>query len=85
MLTGLMSFELKSTHDEVSTKFVLNLPITGLDKEARAKAILQEIIVDPAGFFHYLRLLLRDETISLFSQKIAGNESARWKIFHDKL
>jgi len=60
-VTGLIAFELETSHPEVSTRFVLNLPITGVPAD-RNSAILQTVIRNREGFIKYLLLLLSDDT-----------------------
>lgn len=62
-VTGLIAFEFKTNHPEVSTRFVLNLPITGVPEERNA-AILQTVISNQDGFIRYLLLLLGDDSVS---------------------
>jgi hypothetical protein len=62
-VTGLIAFELKSNHPDVSARFVLNLPITGIPDE-RNSAILQTVISNQDGFIRYLLLLLGDDSAS---------------------
>ena len=52
-LTSFIAFELISKIPEVSTRFVLNLPIKGLPKE-RVSAIISEIIKEPEDFANYI-------------------------------
>ncbi|MBL1217365.1 MAG: hypothetical protein D8M59_07700 [Planctomycetes bacterium] len=60
-VTGLIAFELRTTHPEVGCRFVLNLPIEGVPANREA-AILQTIINNEEGFLRYLLLLLGDES-----------------------
>jgi len=62
-VTGLIAFELKTTHPDVSARFVLNLPITDVPTERNA-AILQTVISNKEGFIRYLLLLLGEDSIS---------------------
>lgn len=59
-VTGLIAFELRTTHPDVDCRFVLNLPIDGVPANREA-AILQTIINNEEGFLRYLLLLLGDE------------------------
>ncbi len=58
-VTGLIAFDLKTSHPEVSARFVLNLPVAGIPDE-RNSAILQTVISNQDGFIRYLLLLLGD-------------------------
>jgi len=62
-VTGLIAFELKSNHPDVTARFVLNLPVTGIPDE-RNSAILQTVISNQEGFIRYLMLLLGDDSTS---------------------
>jgi len=62
-VTGLIAFELKTNHPDVSAQFVLNIPVTGLPEE-RNSAILQTVISNQEGFLRYLVLLLGDDKVS---------------------
>lgn len=62
-VTGLIAFELKSSHPDVIARFVLNLPVTGIP-DARNAAILQTVISNKDGFIRYLLLLLGDDSVS---------------------
>ncbi len=62
-VTGLIAFELKTNHPDVTVRFVLNLPVTGVPEE-RNSAILQTVISNQDGFIRYLLLLLGDDTVS---------------------
>ena len=60
-VTGLIAFELKSNHPDVTARFILNLPVTGIPDE-RNSAILQTVISNQDGFIRYLMLLLADDS-----------------------
>lgn len=62
-VTGLIAFELKTNHPDVTARFVLNLPVTGVP-EGRNAAILQTVISNKDGFIRYLLLLLGDDSVS---------------------
>ena len=62
-VTGLIAFELKTNHPDVTARFVLNLPVTGVP-EGRNAAILQTVINNKDGFIRYLLLLLGDDLVS---------------------
>ena len=62
-VSGLIAFELKTHHPDVTARFVLNLPVTGVPEE-RDSAILQTVISNQDGFIRYLLLLLGDDTAS---------------------
>ncbi|MBJ6726371.1 phospholipase D family protein [Geomesophilobacter sediminis] len=62
-VTGLIAFELKTNHPDVTARFVLNLPVTGVPEERNA-AILQTVISNKDGFIRYLLLLLGDDSAS---------------------
>lgn len=59
-ITGLIAFELKTRHPDVSARFVLNLPVAGIPDQ-RNSAILQTVIRNQDGFIRYLLLLLGDD------------------------
>lgn len=61
-LTGLIAFELKTQHPDVSARFVFNLPTEGIPEE-RISAIIQTVIRNQDGFLRYLLLLLCDEMV----------------------
>ncbi len=75
-VTGLIAFELRTNHPDVTARFVLNLPVKGLPEE-RNSAIMQTVISNQDGFIRYLLLLLDDDTIEGFD---TGNGSglAKW-------
>ena len=75
-LTGLLAFELKTDHPDVTARFVLNLPMTGIPEERNA-AILQTVISNQEGFLRYLLLLLGDEKVSGLAPG-SGSGFARW-------
>lgn len=58
-ITGLIAFELITSHPDVTVRFVLNLPVIGIPAE-RNSAILQTVIRNQEGFLRYLLLLLGD-------------------------
>lgn len=62
-VTGLIAFELKTNHPDVTARFVLNIPVTGVPDE-RNSAILQTVISNQEGFLRYLLLLLGDDKVS---------------------
>lgn len=62
-VTGLIAFELKTNHPDVTARFVLNIPVTGAPEE-RNSAILQTVISNQEGFLRYLLLLLGDDNVS---------------------
>ena len=75
-VTGFIAFELKTNHPDVSAKFVLNLPVTGVPEE-RNSAILQTVISNQDGFIRYLLLLLGDDTVAGFAPG-GGSGLAKW-------
>ena len=75
-VTGLIAFELKTNHPDVTARFVLNLPITGVPEE-RHSAILQTVISNQDGFLRYLLLLLGDDKVSGLDAG-GGSGFARW-------
>ena len=75
-LTGLLAFALKTDHPDVTARFVLNLPVTGMPAE-RNSAILQTVISNQEGFLRYLLLLLGDEKVSGLDPG-SGSGFARW-------
>lgn len=62
-VTGFIAFELKTNHPDVTVRFVLNIPVTGIPEE-RNSAILQSVISNQEGFLRYLLLLLGDDRVS---------------------
>ena len=75
-VTGLIGFELKTSHPDVAARFVLNLPVTGVPEE-RDSAILQTVISNKDGFIRYLLLLLGDDTASGLDPG-SGSGWAKW-------
>lgn len=75
-VTGLIAFELKTSHPDVSARFVLNIPVTGVPEE-RNSAILQTVISNQEGFLRYLLLLLSDEKVS-GPDPGSGSGFAKW-------
>jgi hypothetical protein len=75
-VTGLTAFELKTSHRDVTVRFVLNLPVIGLPKD-RDAAITQTVIDNKEKFLRYLLLLLSyDATSGLDSS--GGSWIAKW-------
>lgn len=72
-VTSFIAFDLKTNHPDVSARFVLSLPITGIP-EARDSAILQTVISNKEGFIRYLLLLLAADT----AQGLNGGDAAGW-------
>jgi hypothetical protein len=62
-VTGLIAFELKTGHPDVTARFVLNLPVIGLPEE-RDAAIMQTVIKNKEEFLRYLLLLLGVDRVS---------------------
>ncbi|EOX1484295.1 phospholipase D family protein [Vibrio cholerae] len=75
-VTGLIAFELKTNHPDVSARFVLNVPVTGVPEE-RNSAILQTVISNQEGFLRYLLLLLGDDKVSGLDPG-SGSGFAKW-------
>lgn len=75
-VTGLIAFELKTNHPDVTARFVLNLPVAGVPEE-RNSAILQTVISNQDGFIRYLLLLLGDDTVSGLDPG-SGSGLAKW-------
>ena len=75
-VTGLIAFELKTNHPDVTARFVLNLSVTGVPEE-RNSAILQTVISNQDGFIRYLLLLLGDDTLSKLEPG-SGSGLAKW-------
>ena len=75
-VTGLIAFELRTDYPDVTARFVLNLPVSGIPEE-RDSAILQTVIRNQDGFIRYLLLLLGDDSTSRLD---AGSSvtSAKW-------
>lgn len=76
-VTGLIAFELKTSHPAVSARFVLNLPVAGIPDE-RNSAILQTVISNQDGFFRYLLLLLSDDSETGPLHPGTGSGLAKW-------
>ncbi|MFQ5483977.1 MAG: phospholipase D family protein [Desulfobacterales bacterium] len=76
-VTGLIAFELKTSHPEVSARFVLNLPVAGIPDE-RNSAILQTVISNQDGFIRYLLLLLGDGSAAGLLDSGTGSGLAKW-------
>jgi hypothetical protein len=76
-VTGLIAFELQTTHPEVGCRFVLNLPVEGVPANREA-AILQTIINNEEGFLRYLLLLLGDESGGDEMGDGPGGTFAKW-------
>jgi hypothetical protein len=74
-LTGLISFELTTNHPDVTRRFVLNLPTTGIPEE-RTGAILRTKINNKDGFMTYLLLLL-DNNIDSALEHSGGSRFAK--------
>jgi hypothetical protein len=75
-VTGLIAFELRTNHPDVTARFVLNLPVTGIPEE-RNSAILQTVISNRDGFLRYLLLLLGDDKVSGLDPG-SGSGFAKW-------
>lgn len=75
-VTGLIAFELKTNHPDVTARFVLNIPVTGVPEE-RNSAILQTVISNQEGFLRYLLLLLGDDNVSGLDPG-GGTGFAKW-------
>lgn len=75
-VTGFIAFELKTNHPDVSARFVLNLPVTGIPEE-RNSAILQTVISNQDGFIRYLLLLLGDDSVTGLNPG-SGSGLAKW-------
>lgn len=56
-LTGLIAFALRTEHPDISGRFVLNLPVSGMPDE-RDASILRTVLANKDGFLRYLLLLL---------------------------
>lgn len=73
-LTGLVAFDLKSSHPDVYSRFVLNIPVEGMP-EARNTELLRTVVRNQEGFLRYLLLLLgglEDATLPLAEGKGKG-------------
>lgn len=75
-VTGLIAFELKTNHQDVLARFVLNIPVTGIPEE-RNSAILQTVISNRDGFLRYLLLLLGDSQVAGLDPG-SGSGFAKW-------
>ena len=75
-ITGLIAFELKTNHPDVTARFVLNIPVAGVPEE-RNSAILQTVISNQEGFLRYLLLLLGDDRVSGLDPG-SGSGFAKW-------
>lgn len=76
-VTGLIAFECKSNHPDVSARFVFNLPVAGIPKERNA-AILQTVISNQDGFIRYLLLLLGDDSADGLLDSGSGSGFSKW-------
>lgn len=76
-VTGLIAFELLTTHPDVQCRFVLSLPITGVPHD-RDAAVLQTIINNEEGFLRYLLLLLGEDESGGDDGSAANGTFARW-------
>jgi len=76
-VTGLIAFELLTTHPDVSCRFVLNLPIDGVPED-RDVAILQTIISNEEGFLRYLLLLLGKDDNGVDGDPAKNGTFAKW-------
>jgi hypothetical protein len=76
-VTGLIAFELLTSHPEVSCRFVLSLPIDGVPED-RDAAVLQTIVNNEEGFLRYLLLLLGDDGGGSFGYSEKDGEFATW-------
>jgi len=76
-VTGLAAFELRSTHPDVSVRFVLNLPVDGMPED-RTTAIMQRMIANTEGFMRYLLLLLGANAAEGESDLSRGKGFAAW-------
>jgi hypothetical protein len=76
-VTGLIAFELVTTHPEVSCRFVLSLPIDGVPED-RDAAVLQTIVSNEEGFLRYLLLLLGDDGMGFVGHSEKGGEFSKW-------
>jgi hypothetical protein len=75
-ITGLIAFELKTSHPDIEARFVLNLPVAGMPEERNA-AILQTVISNKDGFLRYLLLLMGGDEASGFDPG-RGTGFAKW-------
>lgn len=62
-VTGLIAFELRTNHPDVTARFVLCVPVAGVPEE-RNSAIVQTVISNQEGFLRYLLLLLGNDQVS---------------------
>lgn len=76
-VTGLIAFELKTNHPDVSARFVLNFPASGIPDE-RNSAIVQTIINNQDGFIRYLLLLLGNDSADGLIESGSGSGLAKW-------
>ena len=75
-VTGLIAFEVKVKQPDVTARFVLNLPVTGLP-EGRNSAIMRTVISNQDGFIRYLLLLLGDDKVTGPEQS-SNSGFAKW-------
>jgi hypothetical protein len=76
-ITGLIAFELSSHAENMSLRFVLNLPITGIPNE-RDAAIIKSFISNQDSFFRYLLILLGNRTSSSLTGSGTGSSWSKW-------
>lgn len=76
-VTGLIAFELLTSHPDVGCRFVLSLPIDGIPTD-RDAAILQTIINNEEGFLRYLLLLLGDDSSGVDGDPGKNGTFAKW-------
>jgi hypothetical protein len=75
-VTGLIAFELKTSHPDIVARFVFNLAVAGMPEE-RNVAILQTVISNKDGFLRYLLLLMGGDEASAFDPG-RGSGLAKW-------
>ena len=77
-VTGLIAFEFKTMHPDVSARLVLNIEIEGLP-EGRDAEIYKAILKSKDDFYRYLLLLLNgDDRRREWRSDNKGNDSGNW-------
>ena len=80
-LTGLIAFALQTEHPDVSARFVLNLPVSGMPEE-RDASILRTVLSNKDGFLRYLLLILGQ---AAGDGTISGQGVGTWRRLFSKL
>jgi len=75
-VTGLVAFELAASGSDERLRFVLNLPLEGVDADQREGAILRSVLNNREGLLRYLLLLLADDP-TLFAEVPFGQSESK--------